>query len=352
MEPLLSPDAGPILLVMLDRHLGNNVLSLPVAERLARYFTGPVELLVDARYVALARLACPSARVQPAPSRGRRWRGPISEARWARLFARCAAKRYAAVFDFGGSKRQARLTRATMSPIRIGLHGQYQWAYTHTVGQERDEHMYRRVSRLLEPIGDTTPPPWPELEADQSSRQRVQTTIAQRFGETPDSLLILHPGAGRAYRRWPSERFAAVADALIEKRGMHVIVIGSKTERALGEQLRREMQRPDRAAVMSFNLIELVALFNQAALMVSNESGPTHLASMTQLPIVTLFGPTKEQWWRPVREARLTALRGQTCDPRCTREHCPVNLACLMNITTDDVLDAAGRVAPTIAIEQ
>jgi len=341
----VPPDAGPVLLVMLDRHLGNNVLSLPIAEALGRSFTDGVELLVDERYVALARLVCPSVRVIAAPSRASKWRGPMSGLRWLALFARCALRRYAAVFDFGGSKRQAMLTRLTFSRTRVGLHGRYGWAYTQTVGRDHDEHMYRRVSRLLDPIGADAPA-WPTIASPETMRPGVRAQLRGALGDEPARLVVIHPGAGRAYRRWPIERFAQVADSLVRERGMHVAIIASPSERSLAMELCDAMARRERAAVLSLSLTELVALFDLAELMISNESGPTHLASLTALPIVTLFGPTKERWWRPVRQRGLITLRGRACDPRCHGRHCPLDFACLTDTTVSDVLAAANRVAP------
>ena len=106
-------------------------------------------------------------------------------------------------------------------------------------------------------------------------------------------------------------------------------------------RIRAAMRRPDHATCLRLSLTRLVALFDRAAVLVSNESGPTHLSTTTDVPIVTIFGPAKESRWRPVRDRDVTVLRGADCDPACRWQSCAAGLRCLLATTSDDVLDAA-----------
>jgi ADP-heptose:LPS heptosyltransferase len=201
--------------------------------------------------------------------------------------------------------------------------------------------MFHRYARLLECTGREDPPARLRMAPSPATCRELDEILRDRLPSRDVPLAVMHPGAGYDFRRWPEERFAAVADGLAERWGVHTCLVGGPAEAGLMDRVRQTMRRPDHAVCLRLSLTHLVALFERAALLVSNESGPTHLATTTDVPIVTIFGPAKESRWRPVRDHDVTVLRGADCDPACRWQSCAVGLRCLLATTADDVLSAA-----------
>ena len=111
----------------------------------------------------------------------------------------------------------------------------------------------------------------------------------------PGGLTVLHPGAAANARRWPAERFAAVAERLV-RQGHRVALTGSPAERPLIERIGRASGgRP----MWGLSLRQLFGLVARARLVVSGDTGIAHVASLYRTPSVLLFGPVAPSRWGP-----------------------------------------------------
>ncbi|MEM6314639.1 MAG: glycosyltransferase family 9 protein, partial [Planctomycetota bacterium] len=162
----------------------------------------------------------------------------------------------------------------------------------------------------------------------------------------PDGpFVVIHPCAGKAYREWPADRFAAVAAGLHEAHGLACVVIGTTGDRATVDALFAALPDAVPRSFVTVKPADLVAVFERAALLLSNESGPTHIAAATDVPIVTIFGPTPEARWRPIRDDGIAVLRGGDCDLACGRRQCVVGNRCLRELSAEVVLENAAALA-------
>ncbi|WP_190011201.1 glycosyltransferase family 9 protein [Streptomyces griseoviridis] len=202
-----------------------------------------------------------------------------------------------------------------------------------------------RVLAFAAPDG----PPWYAEEHERDRWCRLLT--AYGIPADPDDLLlprppvpspapgavVLHPGAGAPSRRWPVERYAAVAEAL-RARGLRVVVTGGADEGDLVARLAKDAHLPD-TDVFGGGLPydRLSALVAGARAVLSGDTGVAHLAVAHAAPSVTLFGPVPPSRWGPPPHPRHRVLyhpgpggdpHGDTPDPA------------LLRITADDVLDA------------
>jgi ADP-heptose:LPS heptosyltransferase len=115
---------------------------------------------------------------------------------------------------------------------------------------------------------------------------------------------IVHPGAAAPGRRWPVERFAAVAGELAAS-GHHIVLTGSAAERPLALEVARRAGLPDRSVLAGrTSLAGLAALTAEARLTVSGDTGLAHLASAYARPSVVLFGPVPPAEWGPPAHPR------------------------------------------------
>ncbi|MGI5285601.1 glycosyltransferase family 9 protein [Nonomuraea polychroma] len=109
--------------------------------------------------------------------------------------------------------------------------------------------------------------------------------LARAFGEPPPGLVAVHPGANDPRRRWPVERFAAVADRLDRP----VVVTGTDKERDLVEGVVAAMRRPAVTVVGTLSLGGLAALYERCDLVIANDTGPRHLAAAVGTPTVAVY---------------------------------------------------------------
>ena len=161
--------------------------------------------------------------------------------------------------------------------------------------------------------------------------------------DVPSGVVVIHPGAAFGSRRWPVERFAAVAAAL-QRAGERVVVTGSASEVDLAEQVCSHAGLPSEAVLAGrTDLLGLASLVCGARLVVCGDTGIAHLASAYATPSVVLFGPTSPARWGPPPSGPHVVLwHGTGAGDPCADEVDPA----LMEISVDEVLD---RVALVLA---
>lgn len=133
-----------------------------------------------------------------------------------------------------------------------------------------------------------------------SDEERVRSgDVLTRAGVAEgERFAVLQPGANSEAKRWPAERFAAVARHLVERHGLTVLVSGSPAERELAERVEREAGCAGVVALPRHGLSvpTLKGVIARAVLMVSNDTGPRHIAAALGVPLITMFGPSDYRW--------------------------------------------------------
>ncbi len=161
------------------------------------------------------------------------------------------------------------------------------------------EHEVRRWARLVTELGG----PVDDLHLDFPTDADEWTRAAALLSAAPEGsgpLIGLHPGAKDAARRWPPERFAAVGDALVERYGARVVVTGAPGEREIAAAVRRAMRAPALNLAGATDLGTFAAVIARLDLLVTNDTGASHLAAASRTRSVVLFGPTRPERWAPL----------------------------------------------------
>ncbi|MFA9477155.1 lipopolysaccharide heptosyltransferase II [Phycisphaerales bacterium AB-hyl4] len=130
---------------------------------------------------------------------------------------------------------------------------------------------------------------------EQSADALLQRVGWEASGDRP--LVLLNPGSQRASKRWPADRFAAVADHCARQWQAQVALIGAPDEQPIAKQV---IAAADTALLNlpaeGLDLATLKAVVRRSSLVITNDSGPRHLAAAFGVPVVTLFGPTAPRW--------------------------------------------------------
>lgn len=196
---------------------------------------------------------------------------------------------------------------------------------------QHDEHEVTRWCRLL---SEALP-----------ARQPGCGTVAGVLGDPPGSSIaagrtVVHVGAAAPSRRWPPERFAAVA-AQLRRVGHDVVIIAGQGEEELAAKAAAAAGVPAETAL---SVDELLALVGRARLLVSGDTGVAHVAAAYRTPSVTLFGPVSPARWGPPPDPRHQVLwhGDDSGDP-----HAATPDPALLEITVEEVLSAANRALAT-----
>jgi ADP-heptose:LPS heptosyltransferase len=151
----------------------------------------------------------------------------------------------------------------------------------------------------------------------------------------------VNPGAAWPNKRWPPARLASVASALRDRHGLTSIVLWGPGEEALAQEV---VAGSHGAALLSpkTTIGDLVALSRRAEIMISGDTGPTHIASAVGTPLVGLYGPTRPTRNGPLSPLDVAVSRDEIC--RCHHlRRCTQDRPCLLDIGVDEVLSAVDR---------
>jgi ADP-heptose:LPS heptosyltransferase len=155
-----------------------------------------------------------------------------------------------------------------------------------------------------------------------------------------EAYAVVHPGARWSSRRWPAERFAEVGDALA-RRGLRVVLTGSAEERELGSAVAAAMDCAPLDLTGRTDLWTLGALVASARLVVSNDTGLSHVAAALETPSVVVSCGSDVARWAPLAHERHQVLSHDLpCRP-CVHRDCPVGHGCALALDTEAVVHAA-----------
>ncbi len=149
-------------------------------------------------------------------------------------------------------------------------------------------------------------------------------------------------GQGAALKRWSAENYAKLADKIIEKTSLAVILMGDRNEKELCETVKNVMRSPAINAAGGMSITQAAALIKGARFVVTNDGGPLHVAVACGVRTVSIFGPVDENVYGPFpRAGHLVAVKDLPCRPcyRNFRMSDCQHLSCLRNLTVDEVFN-------------
>jgi heptosyltransferase-2 len=208
-------------------------------------------------------------------------------------------------------------------------------------------HQVRYYWELLKPLGLTGDPSAPELVVFPEEEQAMAGRFAQGGLTATDVVVGINPGStyGGA-KRWLPERFAEVTERLCrtirESRDQQVsvVIFGAKGEEHLGQEIAARLLSRSLVLSGATTIRELMAAVKRCAMLLTNDTGPMHIASAFQVPVVAIFGPTDWRTTSPFGSAHAIVRQPVDCAP-CLLRECPIDHRCMTRVTVDQVYDAA-----------
>jgi len=244
---------------------------------------------------------------------------------------------YSAVLDLQGAIRSAVIARMSSCARRIGeaspREWPAQWLFTERVVTHGAHVIEQDVELASAVAGDALSAVDARLPIDREAEAWCASWLAATFSGAARLIALITPGAGWGAKRWPPERYAAVAEGLAQ-RGLHVVVNAGPGE----EPLAASIIAGGAAVAVTPTLPQLIALTRRIALCIGGDTGPLHLASALSRPVVGIYGPTDPSRNGPYG-TRARVLRS----PDSRRDHSRRSAPDpgLLTIAPDDVLRAA-----------
>jgi lipopolysaccharide heptosyltransferase I len=294
---------------------------------------------------------------------GQMWRSPRSMIAFGWFLYKLRKPRYSAVLDLQGLFRSGFLAYASGARLRVGLGDARESAdrfYNKIVDVPRGPiSSVDRYMLLPESLGAPHDAPRRfDIAITGAHRARARQLLTDSLDPhavTPAGdagpvdlaerpYVVLVPAARWSTKRWPEERFAAVAQRLDEGLGLTPVLVGGKDDVEISARIRRMRGGRMINLIGRTDLRTLAAVMDGAACVVTGDTGPMHLAAAVGRPIVALFGPTNAETTGPYGlQHRILTDRADCA--RCGRRSCmwegqKDELMCLRNISVDDVVEA------------
>jgi heptosyltransferase-2 len=154
-------------------------------------------------------------------------------------------------------------------------------------------------------------------------------------------LVALCPGSTNSRaKRWPTERYATLADRFIIEADANVLLIGSPDEIDVSREVALRMHHQPIFLTGQTNLAQVVAILSLADVLITNDTGPAHIAAALNRPTLVIFGPTDPRTTRPFSPVAEIIRRPPDCAP-CMLRDCPIDHRCMTAITPDEVFTRA-----------
>ncbi|MCH7760178.1 lipopolysaccharide heptosyltransferase II [candidate division TA06 bacterium] len=234
--------------------------------------------------------------------------------------------------------------------------------------RRKGKHTVHRYLKALDPLGVSLDHAGPGLylskeERAWAERYLEECKILNYEYRTPNfelrsPIIGIVPGAKHSTKRWNPPGFALLGDRLTKELNATVVLLGDGNDEEVAREIEERMEEEVNNFVGKTSLRELAALLDQCHLVVTNDSGPLHMATALGRPVVALFGPTVEEFgFTPYDnqssefEVRSIVLsKDLSCRP-CSlhgSHHCPLGHHNCMNfITSDEVFGAVKKILST-----
>jgi len=226
-------------------------------------------------------------------------------------------------------------------PLRIGYRNEGRSLFlTHGIRRTQEMLRVHRVyyyQKLLEPLGRISDPPSPQIFLREEDRRWADRTLKD-LGIPGDKPLIgMNPGATYGLAKcWYPDRFGRLGERLAEKWQAKILLFGKEEERPVVHEILHHLGTGGIDLTGKTGLLQLAALLERCALLVTNDTGTMHVAAAVGTPVVALFGSTPPLVTGPWGEGHMVVRKNVPCSP-CWKRVCPTDHRCMELITVDEV---------------
>lgn len=201
------------------------------------------------------------------------------------------------------------------------------------------KHMANAMTDVAIAIGGRSDNGGLELTCQEGSSGKWEVLFASGGGDLQRLVIGINPGGDRPNRRWPAANFAMAAEALAARCGARILIFGGPGEEPIGQEIQSALNGKALNLTGQLNLRDLPFFISRCDLLISNDSGPMHMAAALKVPVVALFGPENAGYYRPYTSPVLYRVIQKPVDCRpCNQATCRTGL-CLKAISPAEVVE-------------
>ncbi|MEW6377863.1 MAG: glycosyltransferase family 9 protein [Thermodesulfobacteriota bacterium] len=282
-------------------------------------------------------------------SAGRMWK--TAGEMW-RFISDLRKRRFDVVIDFHGILKSGLLSFLSGSPRRIGFdrrsskEGNFLFSNIKVLLPEERMSRFQRNFTLLKGMGLEVKSFNHRLHIPEKDREYVESFFKSLPNQPKRAFVAIHPGTSpkTIYKRWMSQSYAQLADRLIRELKAAVIFTWGPGELNWVEGIQKEMEEKSILSPRTESLTQLGEVFRRCDLYIGGDTGPMHIASLTGVPVVVIYGPTDPVVNEPFGIHKKVR-KEVGCNP-CRNRSCK-ELTCLKEIKVDDVFKAGKEILST-----
>ncbi|MHC4324873.1 MAG: glycosyltransferase family 9 protein [Planctomycetota bacterium] len=234
---------------------------------------------------------------------GKAWFHPRAFGVLVSLIRKLRRSKFDVVFDFQGLFRTASLAWLSGCKTRFGMANAREFAtffYTHKVTQDIEYiHMVDFYLKIIQGAGASDSGVEFVFPQNPVAEDSVGRLLASQGIQ--DNYAVLISGSVHQDKCWPAERFAQLADRISSQYGLSIVATGSASESGIVEKVKEKAGVPIANLAGQTSLSQLVVLLRNAKLVVSNDTGPGHIAAALGVPLVMMFGRVNPARLQPYR---------------------------------------------------
>lgn len=333
---------GRNILVVNVNWVGDVIFSTPVFKAIKKKFPQARTVCLAVPRVKEVLECCPHIdEIIEYDERGRHY-SPLAK---VKLVGELRRQRFDAALLLHGSWTRSLLAYAAGIPVRAGYETKKRGRrLTHSAGVLPEEmHRSDVYLKVAETLGIPVEDRAVELAVDPSSAREVEDLLARHGISSNDRVVVINTGGNWDLKRWPESSFTALIGRLMQE-GTKVVIPGAAKDATRVEAITAPLAGKPVVLTGATSLKQLLALMQRAALVVSSDSGPLHLASSVGTPVIGLFGPTRPDITGPRGRGPAECLSHDVgCNKApCYYLDCPDNF-CMKAVTPDEVTAAVRR---------
>lgn len=336
------------LLVVMPSWLGDVVMATPTLRALrGLYPKARITALIKENLRAMLE-GCPWVDRMVTVRRPRKGKADLRRRGSIALARRLARGKFDAAILLPNSFRSALIARLARIPQRIGYDrdGRSGLLTDRLLARRRrggyvpvpTRDYYLGIARYL---GAADPEPQMQLFTRPADDRRAAELMVRMGRREHQTLVLMAPGANYgSAKMWYPQRYAALADRCVTELGAAVAIFGSPQEAPILEKVREAARQPIADLTrMGADLRVLKSIIKQSDALVTNDTGPRHVAAAFGVPVVSIFGPTDPAWSEIGYDLERQVMVKVFCGP-CQKKRCPLDHRCM------------GRIGPEMVFEK
>lgn len=275
------------------------------------------------------------------------------------LLSQIRKEKFDTAFDFSLDHRYGIISWLLGIKKRIGFDYKKRGCFLTgkiTINGYNDKHVAERYLELLRFLGNTPERQGHQLEIFSSGSDKIRARISleQASISDKDLLVAIAPGAGASWgesaslKHWPAIKYARLADSIIDKFNVKILILGDISEKKIAEVVVAAMRNKAIDLSGKTTLGELIAVIGNAQLLITNDGGPLHIAAAQGIRTVSIFGPVDDFVYGPYppSDRHIVVKHDLNCRPcyqNFKMDICNNNRECINSISVEEVFAAVEK---------